>query len=162
MEEIFHGVSWHYGAASVESSEAEGDPRLLLMISNAPPSHSICPEQKFISSSCLCGKKRATCPRMRLHLSRRDVRRYVVMDNYQIGEIEENVHAVSWQQKSRVVKGRGTPGQLLAPHKGNAPPSHSKCPHVQQGTVLAAFVAKSEQLVHGCNFICSLEKLEGM
>ena len=37
---------------------------------------------------------------------------------------------------------------------GNAPPAppHSKCPHAQQqqGTVLAAFVAKMEQLVHGC------------
>ena len=29
-------------------------------------------------------------------------------------------------------------------------------------TVLAAFVAKIEQLVHGCVFICSLETLEGM
>ena len=37
------------------------------------------------------------------------------------------------QQQWRVVKGRGTPGQLLTPHNGNAPPpSHSKCSHVQQ------------------------------
>ena len=47
------------------------------------------------------------------------------------------------QQQSRVVKWRGTPGQLLTPHNGNAPAPHSKCPHVQHGTVLAAFVAKS-------------------
>ena len=72
------------------------------------------------------------------------------------------------QQQSRVVKGRATPGhgQLLTPHNGNVPPAtpHSKCPHAQQqqGTVLAAFVAKIEQLVHGCAFICSLETLEGM
>ena len=65
-------------------------------------------------------------------------------------------------------EGEGDPwaGQLLTPHNGNAPPapSHSKCPHAQQeqGTVLAAFVAKIEQLVHGCAFICSLETLEGM
>ena len=72
------------------------------------------------------------------------------------------------QQQWKVVKGWGTPGpgQLLMPHSGNAPPAppHSKCPHTQQqqGTVLAAFVAKIEQLVHGCAFICSLETLEGM
>ena len=72
------------------------------------------------------------------------------------------------QQQWRVVKGRGTPGpgQLLTPLNGKAPPAppHSKCPHAKQqlGTVLAAFVAKIEQLVHGCAFICSLETLEGM
>ena len=73
--------------------------------------------------------------------------------------------ATRWQQQWRVVKERDTSGQLLTPHTGNAPPpSHSKCPHVQQqqGTVFAASVAKSEQLVHGCAFICSLETLEGM
>ena len=32
------------------------------------------------------------------------------------------------QQQSRVVKGMGTPGQLLTPHNGNGPPSHSECP----------------------------------
>ena len=72
------------------------------------------------------------------------------------------------QQQWRVVKGRGTSGsgQLLTPYNGNAPPApqHSKCPHAQQqqGTVLAAFVAKIKQLVHGCAFICSQETLEGM
>ena len=66
------------------------------------------------------------------------------------------------QQQSRVVEGRGTHGQLLTPHHGNAPASHSKCLHVQQGTAFAAFVAKSEQLVHGCTFICSLDILKGM
>ena len=73
------------------------------------------------------------------------------------------------QQQSRGTFGQGGgppgPGQLLTPHGGNAPlaPPHSKSPHAQQqGTVLAAFVAKIEQLVHGCVFICSLETLEGM
>ena len=66
------------------------------------------------------------------------------------------------QQQSRVVEGRGTTaGQLLTPHNDNAPPSHSKCPHIQQRTVFAAFVAKSEQLVHGCAFIFFLEILQG-
>ena len=48
------------------------------------------------------------------------------------------------QQQSRVVKERGIPGQLLTLRYGNAPPSHSKYPHVKQGTVFAAFVAKSD------------------
>ena len=66
------------------------------------------------------------------------------------------------QQQSRVVKERGIPSKLLMPHNCSTPPSLSKCPDVQQGTVFAAFVAKIEQFVHGCAFVCFLETLEGM